>query len=514
MNNEPQKGTGSFRRKPSGDFLNYFGKDRPIHMWLADKRTRLIAAVFPRFVRLGLVPDTISYIGISMLAGVIVYFVREPVLAVCFLAAHLVCDGFDGAFARNSGKASQSGAFTDLACDQLGMVVVAIMAIFHHLVAPILGAVYIALYLIVVVFGVIINVLGLGTRITITSKYFLYLVYAIWAFRGVNYFPELMAFFSVVMGVEVVIGYLRLKRGIRKKFDTKVRFTAGDPYSGRLNYSLNVAVPIVVFVAIIVMANVVPIRATLATPTIEVSWKEEPDAVGDARTRKILAFGAADDRLLVLMRDPTGELNIRQFQPGEKQPAGKFSVPGYVEPAFSVLPVDDNVLMLADRSTHMLMGIDLEASFAAGRSVIVVTLPLGHLRVTAMTVGHWGGKKVWLVANYLYTRKTYVIDPEKAVKDGSILGGVEAWYINGAFPAGLVVNSDLVIDFNRSRFNSLLYTASLDRLIWGDDLLEVRQTAFRPPTPDALGPVLVNDHLVMLSRRGAVFRLPVKSVVK
>jgi len=177
--NLPSESPTGFKSKPYSDSFHYFGKDRWIHSWLAEKRTKVGAAVFPPFVRLGLVPDTISYIGISLLAGVILYFVRDPVIAVGFLAGHIVCDGLDGAYARHTGKASQSGAFTDLVCDQFGMVVVSIAAIFHHLVSPLLGTVYIASYLIVVVFGVIINVMGLGTRITVTSKYFLYAVYGI-----------------------------------------------------------------------------------------------------------------------------------------------------------------------------------------------------------------------------------------------------------------------------------------------------------------------------------------------
>jgi phosphatidylglycerophosphate synthase len=129
-------------------------------------------------------------VGISFLVGVVLYFVRQPIIAVLFLAGHVICDGVDGAYARHTGRPSQSGAFTDLVCDQLGMVVVAMMAILHHMVPPLLGTVYIALYLIVVVFGVLINVLGVGTRITITSKYFLYLVFAIWAGWGRTIFPS------------------------------------------------------------------------------------------------------------------------------------------------------------------------------------------------------------------------------------------------------------------------------------------------------------------------------------
>ncbi len=238
------------------------------------------------------------------------------------------------------------------------------------MVSPVLGAVYIALYLIVVVFGVIINVMGLGTRITITSKYFLYTVYAIWAGWEINLFPLLMSFFSVVMAVEVIIGYLRLKGGIRRKFDTDVRFTQGDPYSGKLNYALNVAVPITVLAAILIGANWIPLRAMVEQPKLRVSWSQGPSIIPENEVGEILGLGVRDKKFLVLMRDQDGNQEIKRLpvQPGEPQES--FAVPSYISPAVTTFPVDENVLLFADSTTRLLMGVDLNASFAAKTAVI------------------------------------------------------------------------------------------------------------------------------------------------
>lgn len=509
--NKEDSGAGTFKSKAPSEFLNYFGRDRRLHLWLQDKRTTVTSAIFPPFVRIGLVPDTISYIGISFLAGVVLYFVRRPILAVIFLAGHVIFDGLDGAFARHTGKPSQSGAFTDLVCDQFGMVVVALAAIFHHMVSPVLGAVYIALYLIVVVFGVIINVMGLGTRITITSKYFLYTVYAIWAGWEINLFPLLMSFFSVVMAVEVIVGYLRLKGGIRRKFDTDVRFTQGDPYSGKLNYALNVAVPITVLAAILIGANWIPLRAMVEQPKLRVSWSQAPSIIPENEDGEILGLGVRDKKFLVLMRDQDGNQEIKRLpvEPGEPQES--FTVPSYISPAITTFPVDENVLLFADSTTRLLMGVDLNASFAAKTAVIVLTLPLEHLRVTAMATGNWNGKRVWLAANYLYTRKTYVVDPQKAFKKGNLLGGVVASYTNGGYPCGMTLEEGLVIDYNKSPFQGLIYVASLKKMVAGDNLLDVGKTSFAPPDVDAIGPVVEGEDLVMLSRNGTVHRLPMKT---
>ncbi len=508
----PGDGTGGFKSKPPKDFLNYFGKERWIHALLAEKRTRLISVVVPPLNRLGLVPDTISYVGIAFLAGVILYFVRAPVIAVLFLAGHVVCDGVDGAYARHTGKPSQSGAFTDLVCDQFGMVVVAMMAILHHMTSPLLGTVYIALYLIVVVFGVIINVLGIGARVTITSKYFLYTVFAIWAIWGKNFFPQLMYFFSGIMTVEVVIGYLRLKRGIRRKFDTEVRFTEGDPYSGHLNYALNVAVPVTVLAVILVWANVIPLRATFDGPKVMVKWNKGPNILSNNGRLKALSFGVRDGAFLVLVRLPDDTLELRRVTPGRTSIDESFVVPGYVCPAFSTLPVDGNVMLMVDRSTRLLMGIDLEASFARNYAVTVMNLPVRYLSVTAAAVATWKGTRVWLAANRLDTRKTYVVDPNQALRQGYILGGVVTSYTNGAFPSGITVHGDTVFDFNKSPLEALIYQSSLKKLVAGKNLLDAGKVSFLPPDRDALGPVSEKDRLFMLSPNGQVYWLSIASL--
>ncbi|MGD9817582.1 MAG: CDP-alcohol phosphatidyltransferase family protein [Desulfomonilaceae bacterium] len=497
------------------EFLNYFGKDKKLQLWFADQRTKLTSVIFPPIARLGIVPDTISYVGISLLAGVILYFVRKPWLAAIFLLCHIICDGLDGAYARNTNKASQSGAFTDLVCDQFGMVVVAMLAIFHHLVEPLIGAVYVTLYLMVVVFGVIINVMGLQARITITSKYFLYIIYGIWAFTGQNFFYEFMAFFSAIMAIEVIVGYIRLKRGIRKKFDALVRFSVDDIYSGKLHYIINVTIPVLVLAMILVGGNWIPIKAMMAKPSDILNWTKLAQLIDPNEPIEILGFGANDNKFLFLLRRENEKIEVRQVDPSNSlEVTESFQAPAYIQPSFKALPIYDKSLLIADSSTRLLMGLDLEASFKSKKAVTTLTLPLGYLRVTAMSTTQFQGKTVWLAANYLYTRKTYVIDPELALKKGYILGGLITYYINGSFPSGLEVDDDMVIELNRSPFNSLLYLASLNKLTSGKDLLASAILSFAPPEPDAIGPVKIGNDIVMLTPTGLLYKLDRKSVLK
>jgi hypothetical protein len=314
--------------------------------------------------------------------------------------------------------------------------------------------------------------------------------------------------------VEVTIGYLRLKRGIRKKFDTQVRFAEGDPYSGKLNYALNVTVPLIVLTFILIGANLIPIRSIMDRPRLKAAWSQGPVIVPPGDTGRILGLAVGDKDFLILLGEAEGTKKIKRFTAEGNYTQDYFAVPEYVTPAFSSLPVDENVLLLADNSTRLLMGIDLEASFARKRTVTVLTLPLGYLHLTAMAVATWNGKKVWLAANYLYTRKTYVVDPKKALKKGSILAGVIGSYANGAFPAGMAVHEGTVMELNRSPFNAMIYVASLKKMISGANLLDAGEISFAPPQADALGPVRNREDLIMLSRRGRVYRLPLASFLQ
>ena len=495
------------------DFFNYFGQDRWIHSWFAEKRTKIFSSLVEPFRRLGLAPDTISYTGIAFLTGVILYFVRKPSLAVMFLAGHVICDGLDGVFARHSRKASQSGAFTDLVCDQLGMLVVAMAAVFHHLVAPLLGAVYMVLYLIVVGFGVIINAMGLGTRVTITSKYFLYIVYAIWAGWQVNLFTPLMSFFSTIMAIEVVIGYIRLKAGIRKKYDSGIKFDLGGTYSSKLNYALNIAIPLGVLASILIYGNQTPIRAMIDKPELKIDWQEGDRLISGEEKGQILGLGVNGEAFLPLLRDEAGFLEMRSIVPTDPKRGESFAVPYYVSPVISTFPVHDNVLLIADNTTRLVLGIDLNASFTAKRAVITFTVPMGYLHVTAMAAGEWNGKAVWLAANYLYTRKTYVIDPNKALNKGSLLGGVTAGYTNAGFPSGIAYIQGTVVELNKSPLNELIYAAPISRLIGGPNLLKARHISFAPPEADSFGPFHYGHDLVMVSRQGKLFRAPLSKIL-
>ena len=120
---------------------------------------------------------------------------------------------------------------------------------------------------------------------------------------------------------------------------------------------------------------------------------------------------------------------------------------------------------------------------------------------------------MWLAANYLYTRRTYLVAPKRALKKGYLLGGTVGSYVNGGFPAGVAFADNTVVELNRSPLRSTLYAAPLSRVVAGSNLVDAGRTSLALPEDDVLGPIREKDNLIVLSRRGRIYRLPLRPYV-
>lgn len=83
--------------------------------------TRIITPIARAFLRLGLGPDTVTWIGtIGVCVGALVFFPRgEFVAGVLFITFFVLFDLLDGTMARLSGRTSPWGAFLDSTLDRI-----------------------------------------------------------------------------------------------------------------------------------------------------------------------------------------------------------------------------------------------------------------------------------------------------------------------------------------------------------------------------------------------------------
>jgi phosphatidylglycerophosphate synthase len=202
----------------SKEHLNYFSKKEKEKMnKIKDTRTNILLPISKFLKGLGLTANMVSYIGFFILIGFIYFVTKNPILASFFLLAHVLIDAFDGPLARLEKKDGDSGAFTDIICDHTGMVIVVCTLIFINLVNAVLASIYIYIYTIMIIFIIIRNRLKVPIKFVLRTKYYIYLLYAIWAIFNVNYFNYGLIIFIIIMLPETISSYFILKKALEKK---------------------------------------------------------------------------------------------------------------------------------------------------------------------------------------------------------------------------------------------------------------------------------------------------------
>ncbi len=155
--------------------------------------------------------DMVTYLGFLMVVPFIYFFSFNPWLALIFLLLNLFLDSLDGALARLNGMPSLRGEMLDTSIDYLSFFTVFLTFMYHGLVSPFWGAVYLLNYVIMVCFIVFLNALKLKLFVTIKSRLLVYLFFLIWLVTGNNYFDPLLVLAIVYMMVTNIFLFHRLR---------------------------------------------------------------------------------------------------------------------------------------------------------------------------------------------------------------------------------------------------------------------------------------------------------------
>ena len=200
------------------DCLNYFCKrDGKLVHKIAKMRAKMFLPVSRLLMNLGITADMVSYFGFLILIGFIFFIERNPALAVVFLILHVVIDAFDGPLAKLAKTAGDGGAFTDILCDHTGMVVVIGTLIYYGFVSGLYGAVYIYVYTIMIIFTIIRNRMKDSPNLVLRTKYYVYILYAVWAFTNMNYLNEALLVFTIIKLPSIYTSYKAIKKKLGKK---------------------------------------------------------------------------------------------------------------------------------------------------------------------------------------------------------------------------------------------------------------------------------------------------------
>lgn len=180
-----------------------------------DLRNKIFLPISKTLMKLRLTANIISYIGLFILVGFVYYVLRNPVIASIFLLFHVLIDAFDGPLARLMKRDGDSGAFTDIICDHTGMAIVVITLIWANLVNPVIASIYIYVYTLLIIFVIVRNKMGVPIELVIRTKYYVYILFGLFAIWNINYLNMGMAIFILIMIPSLLTSYLIIKKHLK-----------------------------------------------------------------------------------------------------------------------------------------------------------------------------------------------------------------------------------------------------------------------------------------------------------
>ena len=195
------------------EYLNYFSKaDKKGLFKFSEYRYKLLKPLSKVLTLLKITPDMISYFGLLILTGFAYYLNKKPLIAGIFLIIHILLDGIDGPLAKYQKKAGNKGALTDIICDHTGIIIVTLTLIYYRLLNGTIGAAYIYIYTLLIIFTVIRNKLEITPNITFRSKYFVYLCLIPLIYNKTNILNYAILAFSIIKIPFTIDSYIKIKR--------------------------------------------------------------------------------------------------------------------------------------------------------------------------------------------------------------------------------------------------------------------------------------------------------------
>lgn len=491
-------------------FFNYFtDAERKSVGKATNFKNRSLGWAGPFLVRLHIHPDALSYIGLSLLLGVVVWFVSHPFRAVALLAAYIIIDGLDGSYARHLKRPSQAGAFTDIVVDQLGMVVVALGFIQYQMVDGVIGAYYILIYLLMITFSVIQNAMSIPMQYILRTKYILYGIYGLWAITNafghpVNLAPVLFPAFCLVMTFSVCQSYIRLKRGIYWKYDLpkivalEREMREHDQRPPVFWPSLNVILPALSVLIILFGGAYTQMLALLGRPDTRPEWTKVELSVKDSDERPAAVAALSDGWLVSTYNAKDGFSRVYRLDENFKE-TGSFRVPFAIHQQHGMC-LDPDDLFITDRLTRRVYQLDLDASLARGIGVLDASFDTTLTAPVGCAVAELDGKTVMLVSEYLHNYWTVAIDYPAAFKDGTAKRHTLGWYRNSGLNHGLVARENRVYELHGSFGEDIIYEVDLPAAFANKYIRDAMLRRIECTPWHARGLALGQDRLVVVDR--------------
>jgi phosphatidylglycerophosphate synthase len=177
-------------------------------------RQRLLAPIALLLSRLGIGPDTLSYVSLALGIAFCVLAPFNFALAFWLLVVSIICDGLDGVEARLTGANTPRGSFTDMFCDEAVLAFSVAGVAWKGLISPALAVLFVYVYTALVTFLVLHSMLQVSSRwIVRPSRMLFYVFIALYFFFGINLLNQLLLFY--LLGLPLLgLSFWRLRRAL------------------------------------------------------------------------------------------------------------------------------------------------------------------------------------------------------------------------------------------------------------------------------------------------------------
>lgn len=177
-------------------------------------RAKILKPLLQYVKEKGVTPDHITILSLisGILGALLIGSANEIALLMIFL--HVAFDGIDGPLARYTKTDSNKGTFTDTACDQIVIAVIAFSLIDAAIITPLSGGVYVLLYTVVVGFSMVRNAMGIPYAWLIRPRFLLYLWLPVEFYLVGGYTTYILWFFSGILLYKSITGYFSIRKVI------------------------------------------------------------------------------------------------------------------------------------------------------------------------------------------------------------------------------------------------------------------------------------------------------------
>ncbi len=180
-------------------FSTFSNAEDSVYERLRDFRDRFWKPVCVFLTHLGVKPDHLSYLNLVMVFGFVYFLIDIPLISFFALLTSVILDSIDGSLARHQKVSSDKGSLLDIGMDHFVLMAVILTLIYTKAMDGFWGAAYAINYLVMIMHVLSMRALRLHVFPVVRSKYYLYLVWALFLFTGLNYLDVFLVFFSIYM---------------------------------------------------------------------------------------------------------------------------------------------------------------------------------------------------------------------------------------------------------------------------------------------------------------------------